>query len=432
MCAACGAEAQSRASSRAPLMAFETALARALEMADPVEGTETVALADATGRVLAGAVAAPVPLPPFDNSAMDGYAVRLADLAGDGPWRLKPAGRIAAGDASGGGLPAAGAARIFTGAPVPEGADAVVMQEEAEASADAVVVRRRPRPGENIRRAGEDLPLGGTILDGGAVIGARQAGALAACGAAHVRVRRRLRVAFFSTGSELRQPGEALGPGQIWNSNRFQLGAALALPWIEPLDLGAVPDAPDELRAALERAASAADLVVSTGGVSVGEEDHMSRLLAEAGGTAEVMAVAMKPGKPLTVGRLGRAVYLGLPGNPVSAFVTWRLIGARVAAARAGIARHEPFFCTARLAGSVTRRPGRVEFRLARLVDGGGGGGGGGSGAPAGSVGEVPTVELLAAASGRVGLLCAADGLAVIPAAAEGMAEGDLLHFLPF
>lgn len=154
----------------------------------------------------------------------------------------------------------------------------------------------------------------------------------------------------------------------------------------------------------------------------------MPRLLAEAGGTAEVMAVAMKPGKPLTVGRLGRAVYLGLPGNPVSAFVTWRLIGARVAAARAGIARHEPLFFTARLAGPLTRRPGRVEFRLARLVDGGGGGGG----APAGPAGEVPTVELLAAASGRVGLLCAADGLAVIPAAAEGMAEGDLLHFLPF
>lgn len=149
----------------------------------------------------------------------------------------------------------------------------------------------------------------------------------------------------------------------------------------------------------------------------------MPRLLAEAGGTAEVMAVAMKPGKPLTVGRLGRAVYLGLPGNPVSAFVTWRLIGARVAAARAGIARHEPLFFTARLAGSLTRRPGRVEFRLARLI---------GGGAPAGPVGEVPTVELLAAASGRVGLLCAADGLAVIPAAAEGMAEGDLLHFLPF
>lgn len=149
----------------------------------------------------------------------------------------------------------------------------------------------------------------------------------------------------------------------------------------------------------------------------------MPRLLEEAGGEARVMNVAMKPGKPLTVGRLGRAVYLGLPGNPVSAFVTWRLIGARVAATRAGIARHAPFLSVARLAGPLTRRPGRVEFRLARLIDGA---------AAAAPVGGVPRVELLAAASGRVGLLCAADGLAIIPAGAERLTGDDLLHFLPF
>ncbi|MCO5147310.1 MAG: molybdopterin molybdotransferase MoeA [Aquamicrobium sp.] len=406
------------------LLAFDEAVARALLLARPVHGTETLALGDAVGRVLAGPVFTPVPLPPFDNSAMDGYAVRRADLIGEGPWRLSLAQRIAAGDASGGALPQGSAARILTGAPVPDGADAVVMQEETAAEGACVVIRRRPRPGENIRRAGEDLAQGSAILDGGVTIGAREAGALAAVGAASVAVRRRLRIAFFSTGSELRQPGEALGPGQIWNSNRFQLGAALALPWIEPIDLGAVPDEPEALRAALERAAAIADLVVTTGGVSVGEEDHMPRLLAEAGGEAHVMKVAMKPGKPLTVGRLGGAVYFGLPGNPVSAFVTWRLIGARVAAACGGIARHEPLVTMARAAAGEARRPGRIEFRPARLA------GGVSLTAPAG---EEPRIDLLKPSfSGRVALLCAADGLAVIPAEAGYIAEGDLLRFLPF
>jgi len=406
------------------LLAFDEAVARALRLARRIEGTETLALGDAAGRVLAGPVFSPVPLPPFDNSAMDGYAVRLADLAGEGPWRLATAQRIAAGDASGGVLPARRAARIFTGAPVPDGADAVVMQEETSVEGATVVIARRPRIGENIRRAGEDLAEGGAILDGGAVVGAREAGALAAAGAAEVTVRRRLRVAFFSTGSELRQPGEALGPGQIWNSNRFQLRAALALPWIEPIDLGAVADEPRLLRAALEQAAARADLVVSTGGVSVGEEDHMPRLLAEAGGTAHVMKVAMKPGKPLTVGRLGKAVYFGLPGNPVSAFVTWRLIGARVAAASAGIARHAPLVTMARAAAGEERRPGRIEFRPVRLV---------GGVSLAGPACEEPRIDLLKPSfSGRVALLCAADGLAVIPAEAARIDEGDLLRFLPF
>lgn len=398
---------------------FETALARALDLARPVGETETLALEDATGRVLAEAISTPIPLPPFDNSAMDGYAVRLCDLPGEGPWRLPLAQRIAAGDPSGGTLRSASAARILTGAPVPDGADAVVMQENATVEGDAVVLHRRPRPGENIRRAGDDLAMGSPILPAGVLIGAREAGALAAVGAARVRVRRRLRVAFFSTGSELRQPGEPLGPGQIWNSNRFQLRAALAQPWIEAIDLGAVADRPDLLRETLERAAREADLVVSTGGVSVGEEDHMPRLLVEAGGRAQVMKVAMKPGKPLTVGTLGEAVYLGLPGNPVSAFVTWRLVGAAVAARRAGIARVSPIFTTVRAAGAETRRPGRIEFRPVRIVG-------------EAASGE-PEADLMASTfSARLAMLAAADGLAVIPAEAERIEKGDVLRFLPF
>lgn len=412
MCEACDA------AGNGPI-AFEAALAQALDLASPVREIETVALEDATGRVLAEAVSTPIPLPPFDNSAMDGYAVRLGDLSGEGPWRLPLAQRIAAGDASGGVLHSPAAARILTGAPVPEGADAVVMQENVTVEGGHVVVRRRPRPGENIRRAGDDLAQGSPILPAGVPIGAREAAALAAVGAARVRVHRRVRVAFFSTGSELRQPGEPLGPGQIWNSNRFQLRAALAEPWIEALDLGAVADEPGLLRATLERAAREADLVVTTGGVSVGEEDHMPRLLVEAGGRARVMKVAMKPGKPLTVGTLGEAVYLGLPGNPVSAFVTWRLIGAGVAARRAGIARTRPVLTTVRAATSETRRPGRVEFRPVRIVG-------------EAASGE-PEADLLTSSfSARLAMLAAADGLAVIPAAAERIEKGDVLRFLPF
>lgn len=418
MCEACEAAGRTYAAGGGPVP-FETALAEALALAEPVRETETVALEDATGRVLAAPATTPIPLPPFDNSAMDGYAVRLRDLPGDGPWRLPLARRIAAGDAGGGALPVGGAARILTGAPVPEGADAVVMQENVAVEDGHVVFSRRPRPGENIRRAGDDLAQGSTVLPAGVLIGAREAAALAAAGAARVGVHRRLRVAIFSTGSELRQPGEALAPGQIWNSNRFQLRAALAEPWIETIDLGAVADEPGLLRRTLEHAASRADLVVTTGGVSVGEEDHMPRLLAEAGGQARVMKVAMKPGKPLTVGTLGKAIYLGLPGNPVSAFVTWRMIGSCVAARRGGIARLRPVFTTVRAATAETRHPGRIEFRPVRIVG-------------EAASGE-PEAELLAPTfSARLAMLAAADGLAVIPAAAERIEKGDVLRFLPF
>lgn len=418
MCEACEAAGRTHAAGGGPVP-FETALAEALALAEPVRETETVALEDATGRVLAAPATTPIPLPPFDNSAMDGYAVRLRDLPGDGPWRLPLARRIAAGDAGGGALPVGGAARILTGAPVPEGADAVVMQENVTVEDGHVVFSRRPRPGENIRRAGDDLAQGSTVLPAGVLIGAREAAALAAAGAARVDVHRRLRVAIFSTGSELRQPGEALAPGQIWNSNRFQLRAALAEPWIDTIDLGAVADEPGLLRRTLEHAASRADLVVTTGGVSVGEEDHMPRLLAEAGGQARVMKVAMKPGKPLTVGTLGKAIYLGLPGNPVSAFVTWRMIGSCVAARRGGIARLRPVFTTVRAATAETRHPGRIEFRPVRIVG-------------EAASGE-PEAELLAPTfSARLAMLAAADGLAVIPAAAERIEKGDVLRFLPF
>ncbi len=400
------------------LIPVDVALARGLALAAPVAGIERVPLAHSVGRVLAAPALSPAPLPPFDNSAMDGYAVRTAELTGPGPWRLPVAGRIAAGDGGAVIAPKGAALRILTGAPVPADIDAVVMQEHAAREGDAIVIERAPRPGLNIRRAGEDLPEGGEILPGGALIAAREAAALAAVGMASVPVRRRVRVARFCTGSELRQPGEPLGPGQIWNSNRFALIGDLTAPWIDLTALGAIPDRPAALTEALLSAAADADMVISTGGVSVGDEDHMPRLLREAGGDIHAMRIAMKPGKPLAVGRIGGAVYLGLPGNPVSAFVTWRVIGARVLRRLAGFRRDAPEMRTARAGFELTRRPGRCEFRPARIT---------GYDATGAQV-----VELLSPSfSARIALLASADGLALLPADAERIRRDDILQFMP-
>ena len=413
----CGCDAPLGGGGR--LISVDVAMRRGLALAEPVAETETLPLAAAVGRVLAEPAITPLPLPPFANSAMDGYALRISDLAGDRPWRLPVAGRVAAGDPGEVELSAGAALRILTGAPVPKGADAVVMQEHVERDGGAIIIVRRPRPGLNIRPRGEDLSAGGRILPGGVVIGTREAGALAAIGAAEVAVRRRIRVAFFCTGSELRQPGEPLGPGQIWNSNRFTLLAALTQRWIDMTDLGAVPDQPEALAEALAFAAREADIVVSTGGVSVGDEDHMPRVFREAGGDIHAMRVAVKPGKPLAVGRMGGAIYLGLPGNPVAAFVTWMIIGEQIARKRAGIELVAPFRIVARSGSSFERRPGRCEFRPVRVI------GYDSKGAQ--------VVEFLSDShSARIAMLAAADGLALVPGEAERIRKGDLLDFLPF
>ncbi len=314
------------------LVSVDTEITRALELCRTVSATETVGLEGAIGRVLATNLLAPMPLPPFDNSAMDGYALRRDDLAGPGPWRLTVAGRIAAGDdtASAGPLGAGEAYRIFTGAGIPPGADTIVMQERVRREGNTMTIEHPVRRGNDIRRMGEDAPAGSLLLQGGTLIGAREVGAIASLGLARVDVFRKIRIALLCTGSELRQPGESLAPGQICNSNRHILLAALRQPWIDVIDLGAVGDDPTVLRETLSSAANRADIILTTGGVSVGEEDHMVEQLRTAGGKIDVLGIAMKPGKPLSMGRLGGAVFIGLPGNPVAAFTTWRIIGSRI------------------------------------------------------------------------------------------------------
>lgn len=400
------------------LVSVDTAIERAVSLAETVCERETVSLEDAIGRVLADDLLAPMPLPPFDNSAMDGYALRSADLAGNGPWRLRVAGRVAAGDDAGAaGVVGPGEAyRIFTGAAVPAGADAVIMQEKVTREGDEIVLTAPVRAGACIRRRGEDAPRGSLLLPAGTRIGAREIGAVASVGLPEIAVRRKLKVALLCTGSELRQPGEPLAAGQIYNSNRFIMLAALRQSWSEVIDLGAVPDNPEQLRARLLEAAEQADIIVTTGGVSVGEEDHMVAQLRAAGGEIEVLKVAMKPGKPLTIGRLGRAVFVGLPGNPVAAFTAWKIIGAEVAAKAAGIRRLDRQRAVVEMAETTRRQPGRQEFRPARIIDKGT---------------EYPRVELLDKSfSAKISLICQSDGFAVIPPEAEQIAAGQKLEFV--
>jgi len=305
------------------LLSFTEAREALLNHARPVAGTELVSTLTAAGRVLAQGVRSGVNVPPMDNSSMDGYAVRTRDVTEAGA-RLRVAQRIPAGSV-GTRLEPGTAARIFTGAPVPEGCDAIVMQELAERDGDDVIVNHVPRVGEWIRRLGEDIMDGAEILMPGTRLRAQEVGLAASVGVPAVSVHRRLKVAIFFTGDELVMPGEPLHEGAIYNSNRFVLNALLTRMGCEVTDLGIVRDTLEETRAALRTAAQGHDVIITSGGVSVGEEDHVKPAV-EAEGSLDLWNIAIKPGKPLAYGTVGEAAFIGLPGNPVSTFVTFLLL----------------------------------------------------------------------------------------------------------
>ncbi len=302
------------------LLSVEDALEQLLAGARPVSGTETVATLAATGRVLASAQRSTMNVPPMDNSAMDGYALRLADLAGPGA-RLQVVQKIYAGSV-GTALQPGTAARIFTGAPIPAGADAVVMQEHCSQEGDTVIVKQLPKPGEWVRRVASDIPDGGEILAAGMRLRPQDTGLAASVGIASLPVHRRVRLALFFTGDELVMPGDPLPPGRIYNSNRFTLNGLAQLFGCEVRDYGIVPDKLEATRDVLRRAAAENDIIVTSGGVSVGDADFVKPAV-EAEGELLMWKIAMKPGRPLAFGRVGNASFIGLPGNPVSSFVTF-------------------------------------------------------------------------------------------------------------
>ena len=309
------------------LLTLDEALSRLLGAVEPLGDTEVVSTFDGLGRVLAQDLRSQVDVPSADNSAMDGYAVRSADVPAAGTV-LPVSQRIPAGTV-GTPLAAGTAARIFTGALVPEGADAVVMQEQCEAIEAGVRIQVVPQPGTAVRRRGEDLSQGAVALPLGLRLTPQALGLAATAGAATLTVARRPRVALFSTGDELAMPGEPLKPGAIYNSNRYTLRGLIQALGCECTDLGIVPDDLAATRDALRRVAHGHDLIVTSGGVSVGEEDHLKPAV-QAEGSLDLWQIAIKPGKPLAFGSVrrgdaGHALFVGLPGNPVSSFVTFLL-----------------------------------------------------------------------------------------------------------
>lgn len=398
------------------LMAVEEAQALIMARVPPPEGEEQVPLSAARGRVLARDLVAATPLPPFANAAVDGWAFRHADLRPDAPTRLVEAGRVAAGQAAMRPVAAGQAIRVFTGAPMPPGADTCVMQEDVTQDGLAILVPQGLKPGANARPAGEDVALGALALRAGRMIGPAEAGLAAALGQAMLAVRRRPRVGVFSTGDELAEPGGALGPAQTYDSNRFTLLALLAGLPCEARDLGILPDDPARTAAALAEAARGHDLLLTSGGVSTGEEDHV-RAAIEAGGRLVFWRLAVKPGRPAAMGVVEGTPVIGLPGNPVAAVVCFlhlaRPLLMRLAGAEdQGLPR---FAATADF--SYRKKAGRREYVRVTLATGDG---------------PTRARKFPREGAGLLTSLTELHGFVELPEATTAVAPGDAVTVLPF
>ncbi|SFO80375.1 gephyrin-like molybdotransferase Glp [Pseudomonas borbori] len=395
------------------LRPVDEAIAELLARAPAPPPVERVTLNQALGRVLAEPLYAPFEVPAWDNSAMDGYALRAADLPAAGGC-LPLAGRIAAGDAAAQALPAGHAVRIFTGAPLPSGADSVVMQEQCRLEGGQVWLPPVPG-GEHVRRRGEELAAGTQVLGVGQRLRPQELGLLASFGIDRVAVYRRLRVGLLSSGNELREPGETLQPGQIYNSNRYSLAGVLSSLGLEVHDYEIMADELAASRDALSLAASEWDLLITSGGVSVGEEDHLKQAIRELG-ELHLWRLAIQPGKPLAFGEVGGKPWLGLPGNPAAALIT-SLVVAR------------PFLLRAQGCLDVLPQPlrlpagfawrkanGRRQYLRARLEQGDG---------------HLRVCLHPQQGSAMLTSACWADGLALVEVG-QTLEEGDLLDYLPF
>ncbi|MEW5788758.1 MAG: gephyrin-like molybdotransferase Glp [Pseudomonadota bacterium] len=395
------------------LLPFAEAKARLLASARPVSETEDLDLAAAFGRVLARDLVSPLTVPPFDNAAMDGYALRAGDVPGPGV-RLPVSQRVAAGAVA---LPLApgSAARIFTGAQMPEGADTVVMQEDCQPEGDLVVVNQVPPPGQHVRRKGSDLLAGKSILAAGSRLTAAAMGLAASVGFDRVPVFRPLKVAIFFTGSELVMPGNPLPAGHIYNSNRYVMRGFLQDLGAQVLDLGIIRDEREATREALRQAAAEADLIVTSGGMSEGEEDHVTAAV-QAEGHIDVWKIAAKPGKPLAFGAVAngnrQAAFIGLPGNPVSVWSGLLTLVAPFLRRCQGLAVIEPDRQRLRADFGYQVKGNRMEFVRVRRNGKGG-------------LDIYPTQD-----SAIIASAVWADGVAAIPAGAT-ILPGDLIEYLP-
>jgi molybdopterin molybdotransferase len=388
------------------LLSVDDALARLLAEAKPVGELEEVPTLEATNRILARAQRSTMDVPPLDNSAMDGFAVRTSD----GP-RLRVAQKIMAGSV-GKPLEAGTAARIFTGAPIPAGADAIVMQEHTTIEGDQVHLRKKPKPGEWIRRVGSDVKNGGEILAAGRRLLPQDTGLAASVGIKTLPVFRKVRLGLFFTGDELVMPGEPLAPGRIYNSNRFTLRGLGEVFGCDVRDYGIVPDSLEATRDALRRAAAETDVIVTSGGVSVGEADYVKPAV-EAEGKLLMWRIAMKPGRPLAFGSVKKSFFIGLPGNPVSSFVTFLIFVRPFLLRTQGMAQVEPRWMQMRADFDWPEPDARREFLRVKWNAQGG-------------LDLYPTQDSAVLTSTSW-----ADGLVDNPAA-HAIRKGDLVRFLPY
>ncbi|MFN3986311.1 MAG: gephyrin-like molybdotransferase Glp [Rhodocyclaceae bacterium] len=392
------------------MLSFDDALATLIARARPIREVEQVDTAISRGRVLATELRSPIALPGLDTSAMDGYALRAEDVTEAGVV-LPVSQRIPAGSVGHAHKPGS-AARIFTGAPLPAGADTVVMQELCEAHADQVTVNHVPRTGEAVRRAGSEVAADQPALSVGTRLGAQHIGLAASVGVAQLTVVRRMRVALFSTGDELVMPGEPLPPGAVYNSNRFQLRVLLEQLGCEVSDFGIVPDRLEATRKTMREAAQGHDLILTSGGVSVGEEDHVKPAV-EAEGALEMWKIAMKPGKPLAFGQVGAAAFIGLPGNPVSSFVTFLMMVRPFILATQGASELAPRRFALPAAFDWPRPDSRREFLRARVNA------------------EAAVALHVNQGAAALSSIVWADGLVDVPAA-TAVRAGDTVHYIPY
>ena len=396
------------------LLSYQDALERMIAAAPAATGVERVGLRAAFGRVLAEPVTSPIDVPGWDYSAMDGYALRAADCPAPGT-SLPVSQRVPAGSAPSP-LAAGTAARIFTGAPIPAGADTVVIQEVCSALEGAVRIDAEVRPDANIRRRGEDIRAGGEVIAPGTRLQPQHVGLAASVGAAELAVRPRLRVALFASGDELVMPGQPLGPGQIYNSNLFTATALLQALGCEVVELGIVEDSLEATREALARGAAEADLVLASGGVSVGEEDHVKPAV-ESLGRLDLWKVAIRPGKPLAFGEVAGTPFIGSPGNPVSLFVTFLLFVRPFILRMQGRDDWRPAALSVPAAFDWPRPDRRREFHRARLERD--------------ASGDARLLVHPSRSSGVLSSVTWANGLAVI-AENQVIRVGDPVEFIPF
>lgn len=399
------------------LMRADEALAILAQRIAPVASVQSVALKAARGRILAKDIVAARNVPPHDNAAVDGYAVNFEDLSADGDTRLRVSGRVAAGQDLGRAVPRGEAVRVFTGAPMPQGVDTCFMQEDCRAEGAFVLLPPGIKRGANRRKTGEDIKAGTTILSAGKRLRPQDVGLAASIGVTALEVYRPLKVAIFSTGDELREPGEATPPGAVYDANRYVLDGLLQQLGCAVVDLGILRDRRDTIAAALARAASDCDAIVTSGGMSTGDEDHI-RAAVESLGAIHFWRLAIRPGRPVALGQVKGVPFVGLPGNPVAMMVTFLRFARPVLLRLNGATELAPHLFRVRASFEIKKKLGRREWVRARLS--------------IADDGVKIAVRFPRDGAGILTSLVEADGLVELPEELTSQPAGAMVDFLPF